>query len=85
MSDEAKVARLKERINEIKNRERWMTILYVIGLGGILCGWAYGNTTVLLMGIILLVFGFAEGWHYHSRKNKLITQLRKIDSTAKEE
>ena len=85
MSDEAKRANLKERINQARNKERWMTIFFLIGFGGIFIGWDFGDITIMLVGVILLVFGFAEGWHLNSQKNKLIKQLREIGSDTTKE
>jgi len=78
------VENLREKIREARNRERWTSVIFVIGLGGIIIGWEFLDSSTVLVGMILLVIGFAEGWHYNSQKNKFIRQLEKTSSTQEE-
>ena len=78
MSDEAKVAYLKERINEAKNMERITWIVSFFGIGGIFFGWNSSNIGLVIVGVILVVFDFIAGFYYFSQKNKFMEQLRDI-------
>lgn len=84
MSDKAKRADLRERIGQARNKQRWMTIFLLIGFAGIFIGWDFRDITIMLVGVILVVFSIAEGWHLNSQKKKLITQLARIDSDTTE-
>jgi len=78
LSDEAKVAYLKERINQAKNMERINWIILFFGIGSTYFGWDSSNIGLMIVGVILFVFGFIAGLYYTSQKNKFMEQLRDI-------
>lgn len=78
MSDEAKVAYLKEKINEAKKRG-WETVIFeIVGVIAFLFGWNSWDIGFMVLGASLWVIGLVTGLHYNSQKNKFMEQLRDI-------
>jgi len=84
LSDEARRADLIERLLQARRKVRWMTMFFFIGLGGIFIGWSFEDVTIMLVGVSVSVFGFAETWHLNAQRSKLVKQLREINSDKTE-
>jgi len=84
LSEEAKLAYLREKINEAK-RTGWIyNVLFIVGLVGFVIGFIGWAFDLIIMGVALFVVSSVMGFYSNKRKNDLIEQLRKMGYKEKE-
>jgi len=84
LSEEAKVAYLREKIKRIKRTGMIYNVLFIVGVVGFLIGLPNLAFDVIIMGVALFVVSSVMGFYSNKRKNELMEQLRKMGYKEKE-
>lgn len=82
LSEEAKLAYLKEKINEARRKERTSTIIMFVGVIIAVLFYSeypfHSNLPLTIMGIVLVIMGIVESTYYELQKNNSMKQLEKM-------
>jgi hypothetical protein len=78
LPDESEEAYLQARISEAKSRERMMNIFSFFGIAGIVIGLYEWFLDLIVVGAVLVVFGFVMSLRYYSQKKKYVEQLKDV-------